>query len=200
VRSGFRRSECIRLNHSASRGSDASGNVTRYRRSRTRTPLRPDDRRRQGCQAPRDRRFESCQPRHKKQRVGCASIRPPCIREISPGAIDAQVLSLFAEWRGSLGLAYLFVSHRIAEMYCGRIVETGKAATILRSASHPCTRALLATAPILVEDDAQPYLSLADGQSAEAISAAPAQGVTGALAMPSNCRLHPSCLPAIDRR
>jgi oligopeptide transport system ATP-binding protein len=70
----------------------------------------------------------------------------------------AQVLDLMGELQRDLGLAYLFishdlsvvrnVSHRIAVMYLGRIVETGAAARVTQDPQHPYSRALLSAVPI----------------------------------------------------
>jgi oligopeptide/dipeptide ABC transporter ATP-binding protein len=70
----------------------------------------------------------------------------------------AQVLDLMGELQRDLGLAYLFishdlsvvrnVSHRIAVMYLGRVVEIGAAARVAHDPQHPYTRALLSAVPI----------------------------------------------------
>jgi oligopeptide transport system ATP-binding protein len=70
----------------------------------------------------------------------------------------AQVLDLMTELQRDLGLAYLFishdlsvvrgVSHRIAVMYLGRVVETGSAARVVDDPQHPYTRALLSAVPV----------------------------------------------------
>jgi peptide/nickel transport system ATP-binding protein len=69
--------------------------------------------------------------------------------------VQIQVLLLLRELQRELGLAVIFVTHdigvavevadRIAVMYGGRIVETGKCADIIRNASHPYTQGLLAS-------------------------------------------------------
>lgn len=71
--------------------------------------------------------------------------------------IQAHMLDLFERLRARLGLAYLFISHdlsvvrrisdRIAVMYAGRLCEIGPADDVCRSALHPYTAALLASAP-----------------------------------------------------
>jgi peptide/nickel transport system ATP-binding protein len=73
--------------------------------------------------------------------------------------IQAQILDLLHDLQEQHGTAILFISHdfgvvsqmadEIAVMYAGRIIEQGSAADILESASHPYTRALLATTPRL---------------------------------------------------
>ena len=64
--------------------------------------------------------------------------------------------------RRDLHLTMLFISHdlsvvrhvgdRVAIMYPGRIVETGATEQIFAAPRHPCTRALLESAPCLAAD------------------------------------------------
>jgi len=73
-------------------------------------------------------------------------------------SVQAQVLELLLELQQSLGLAYLFISHdmavveemshRVAVMHKGRIVELGPRQAVLNDARHPYTRALLAAVPV----------------------------------------------------
>jgi oligopeptide/dipeptide ABC transporter ATP-binding protein len=72
-------------------------------------------------------------------------------------SIQAQILNLLSDLQERLGLAYLLiahdlavvehVSHRIAVMYLGRIVEEGPARRVTTAPQHPYTRALLASVP-----------------------------------------------------
>ena len=72
-------------------------------------------------------------------------------------SIRAQVLNLMMELQEVLGLSYLFishdmavverVSHRVAVMYQGRIVEMGRRADIFENPQHGYTKALLAAVP-----------------------------------------------------
>ena len=72
-------------------------------------------------------------------------------------SIQAQVLNLFMELRGRLGLTYLFISHnlavvehlsdRVAIMYLGRLVEIAPADELFAHPNHPYTQALLAEVP-----------------------------------------------------
>jgi peptide/nickel transport system ATP-binding protein len=110
-------------------------------------------------------------------------------------SVQAQVLNLLQDLQAELGLTYLFVSHdlgvirylshRIAVLYLGRIVEIGARKEVLASPRHPYTRALLAAVPI--PDPARP---------------APAPQILGEppdpASPPSGCRFHTRCPLATD--
>ena len=73
-------------------------------------------------------------------------------------SIKAQVINLMLDLQRELGLAFLFishdiaiverVSHRIAVMYLGEIVEIGPRQAVLGNPQHPYTQKLIAAAPI----------------------------------------------------
>lgn len=71
---------------------------------------------------------------------------------------QARVLDLFIEIQERTGIAYLFISHdlavvraishRVAVMHAGRIVEQGDADAVTRDPQDPYTRRLLLSAPV----------------------------------------------------
>ncbi len=74
-------------------------------------------------------------------------------------SIQAQIINLLLQLQDQLGLAYLFISHdlrvvrhmshRVAVMYLGQIVEQALVADLYDHPRHPYTRALLDSAPTL---------------------------------------------------
>jgi len=73
-------------------------------------------------------------------------------------SVKAQVVNLMLDLQARMGLAYLFISHdmsvverishRIAVMYLGEIVEIGTREAIFGSPQHPYTKRLLAAVPV----------------------------------------------------
>ncbi|APX75258.1 dipeptide ABC transporter ATP-binding protein [Achromobacter insolitus] len=73
-------------------------------------------------------------------------------------SIQAQILNLLMDLQKDRGLSYLFithdmavvekVSHRVAVLYLGQIVELGTRRQIFESPQHPYTRKLLAAVPV----------------------------------------------------
>ncbi|MBV8168956.1 MAG: ABC transporter ATP-binding protein, partial [Alphaproteobacteria bacterium] len=107
-------------------------------------------------------------------------------------SIQAQVVNLLLDLQERLGLAYLFishdlkivrqVSHAVAVMYLGRIVEHGDADAVLRDPLHPYTRALVAAIP----SGRRPALLLAGDPPSP-------------VGVPAGCAFHPRCPVATAR-
>src|SRR5437588_4999818 len=105
-------------------------------------------------------------------------------------SIRAQILNLLRDLQAELGLSYLFIahdlaavahmSHAIAVMYLGKIVESGEAQTLARAPKHPYTQALFSAALPSHPDDRREELVL----SGE---------VPSPLRPPPGCHFHPRC-------
>jgi len=73
-------------------------------------------------------------------------------------SVQAQIIDLLMELQAQRGLSYLFIthdmavvekiSHRVAVMYLGQIVEIGTRQDIFERPQHPYTRKLLAAVPV----------------------------------------------------
>ena len=102
-----------------------------------------------------------------QRRVGLARVlmlRPTLVILDEPTSgldvsVQATVLRLLLDLRERFDLTYLFishdlavvrlVSHRIAVMYLGKVVETGETEAIFATPRHPYTQSLLAAVPIV---------------------------------------------------
>jgi len=111
-------------------------------------------------------------------------------------SIRAQILNLLRDLQKELGLAYLFIahdlaavahmSHVIAVMYLGRIVEMGESSRVATSPQHPYTQALFAAALPAHPDEQREEIVLA-GE------------VPSPLNPPSGCHFHPRCPKVMAR-
>jgi len=105
-------------------------------------------------------------------------------------SVRAQIMNQLEHLQRTLGVSYLFIghdlatvahiSHRIAVMYLGRIVEMAESEALCARPLHPYTRALFAAALPSHPDDPPAERTIV-GE------------VPSALAMPSGCRFHPRC-------
>ncbi|HXJ84958.1 MAG TPA: dipeptide ABC transporter ATP-binding protein [Candidatus Methylomirabilis sp.] len=111
-------------------------------------------------------------------------------------SIRAQILNLLRDLQAQLGLSYLFIahdlaavahmSHTIAVMYLGKIVETGDAETIAKTPKHPYTQALFSAA-LPTHPDEQREEIILPGE------------VPSPLRPPTGCRFHPRCPQVMPR-
>ena len=109
-------------------------------------------------------------------------------------SIQAQIINLMVELQQQFGLAYLFISHnlgvvrhishRIAVMYLGRVVEEALTEELFASPRHPYTQILMSAIPTPEpEENWSPELPPGD--------------VPSPVNLPSGCRFHPRCPIAV---
>ena len=133
-----------------------------------------------------------------RQRIGIAralAVEPEClIADELVSALDvsvqAQVINLLLELQDRLHLTVLFVahdlrlvrhiSHRVAVMYLGRIVEHDRTDRLFREPRHPYTQALLGAAPEL-------------DPTRRSRTAAVRGELPSPVAIPAGCPFHPRC-------
>jgi oligopeptide transport system ATP-binding protein len=111
-------------------------------------------------------------------------------------SIQAQVINLLIDLQRKHDFSYLFIahdlavvahiSHRVAVMYLGRIVETADKSELFANPRHPYTQALLASVPV-ADPTKKSLKTLVDGD------------VPSPINPPSGCAFHTRCRYVMER-